>query len=83
MLLPSVQISEKIQCLPSAVPEGDVSIAAAGISARDKDVTRFKETIITAWRGECTLAGWPEYLTFLYYTGLRVKNSEGFGKLEQ
>lgn len=45
-------------------------------------ITRFKETIITAWHGEFILKGPPIVLNFLYNIGLGVKNSQGFGMFE-
>lgn len=47
-----------------------------------KRTTRFKETIIIAWHGEFILKGPPIVLTFLYNTGIGVKNSQGFGMFE-
>lgn len=47
-----------------------------------KRVTKFKETVITAWHGEFILKGPPKVLNFLYDTGIGSKNSQGFGMFE-
>lgn len=63
------------------VPDG-IILKPFQIGQKDKVVTVFKNTIITAWRGEYTLIGNPEHLNFLYYCGLGDRNSNGFGMFE-
>ena len=49
------------------------------VTERDKVVSTFKGTYITAWRGDYELEGTVELLNFLYYCGLGDRNSQGFG----
>ena len=58
---------------------GDVELTAEAVGQRDKCVTQFKGTWITAWYGRYQLKGDPQALQFLYHTGLGAKNSMGFG----
>jgi len=60
-------------------PAGDVKITPLVVENRDKYVTQYKQTMITAWRGTFLLQGKAEYLNFLYNTGIGEKNSQGFG----
>lgn len=48
-------------------------------SVRDKYVTRYKDTVIEAWRGQYRLSGTAKALDFLYHVGLGAKNAQGFG----
>jgi len=59
-----------------------IKIVPVNVGVKDKYVTTFKNTRITAWRGEYQLFGKQEYLNFLYYCGLGARNSEGFGMFE-
>jgi len=63
-------------------PDGDIELETISAGLKDKYVTRFKSTMITAWRGTYRLSGKAEHLNFLYYTGLGAKNSAGFGMFE-
>lgn len=56
-----------------------VSIETVSCNQRDKYVTNFKGTKITAWGGKFILRGDSFLLQFLYNTGLGAKNSQGFG----
>ncbi|MEK4179489.1 CRISPR-associated endoribonuclease Cas6 [Aeribacillus sp. FSL K6-1121] len=49
------------------------------VARKDKVVTKFKDFYVTAWLGRYRLKSSPEYLTFLYNTGLGGRNSQGFG----
>ena len=60
-------------------PKSGILLEAQLIAKKDKYVTWFKSDYITGWRGKYKLSGDPEYLTFLYYTGLGSHNSAGFG----
>jgi CRISPR-associated endoribonuclease Cas6 len=42
-------------------------------------IIRFKDTIIKAWAGTYLLSGQSELIRMAYFSGLGVKNSEGFG----
>lgn len=57
----------------------EVSIEVFSCTERDKYVTTFKETKITAWNSRFILRGEPFLLEFLYNAGLGTKNSQGFG----
>lgn len=58
------------------------SIAISPVSTGKKVVTKYKNTWVTAYHGIFELCGTPEYLQFLYDTGLGVKTSQGFGMFE-
>ena len=57
----------------------DLSLETLELRTKDKYVTSFDNTWITAWNGEYSLKGNPEILTFLYNAGLGSRNSQGFG----
>lgn len=62
------------------LPEEPIQIAPESWSNYRKYVTQFNnKTLITAWNGYCTLKGRPDYLNFVYDTGLGDRNSQGFG----
>lgn len=63
-------------------PKSGINLILAKCSDRDKCFTRYKNYCIEAWKGEYVLEGKPDYLTFLYNTGLGAKNSQGFGLFE-
>lgn len=44
-----------------------------------KHVTQFKGTNITGWTGDLIVAADPRILSMLYYSGIGIKNSQGFG----
>ena len=60
----------------------DITIKLVSVNEKDKYVTKYKNTYITAWHGIYILQGKKEYLEFLYYTGLGEKTSQGFGMFE-
>lgn len=60
-------------------PLGDISLKAVHVSRRDRVVTSYQNTRITAWYGIYELSGLKEYLDFSFHTGLGAKNSQGFG----
>lgn len=60
-------------------PFSDIEIIPSGVTFQHKVVTTLKEIITVGWKGEYILSGSPDYLTFLYNTGLGNKNSQGFG----
>lgn len=63
-----------------SAPNG--SIYAGEFKNIKRTVTRCKSEWVTAWSFDCILAGEPEYLSFLYDTGLGTKNSAGFGMFD-
>lgn len=60
----------------------DIEIKLFKVTPKDKYVTKYKGTYITAWHGIYILQGKKEYLEFLYYVGLGEKTSQGFGMFE-
>ena len=48
-------------------------------SLKNKLVTKYKDYLITGWKGEFEIRGDAEVLDFLYQVGLGEKNSMGFG----
>ena len=64
------------------LPVGRVDIEVVNVGAKDKYVTTYKGIYINGWRGEYALEGNPEYLNFLYYSGIGSRNSSGFGMFE-
>lgn len=63
-------------------PNINLEITNIELSHKDKMVTSLKGTYITAWKGKYILTSSPDYLTFLYNSGLGTKNSQGFGLFE-
>lgn len=63
-------------------PNINLEITNIELSHKDKMVTSLKGTYITAWKGKYILTSSPDYLTFLYNSGLGAKNSQGFGLFE-
>ena len=59
-----------------------IKIQPIQISAKDKFVTKYKQSYITGWYGIYKLIGERKYLDFLYQVGLGGKNSQGFGMFE-
>jgi len=64
-------------------PGGTISLKAVSVGEQDRCVTEFKQNKIRAWYGTYMLRGRPEYLNFLYQTGLGAKNGQGFGMFEE
>lgn len=61
----------------------DIVLSVERFNSRDKYITKYKNYFyIEAWKGIYSLSGAPDYLTFLYDTGLGAKNSQGFGMFE-
>lgn len=65
---------------------GDTSFSLEAAPLPDsrwrREVTRFKNTFVTAWYGDFGLRGTPELIDLLYQSGAGAKNSEGFGMFE-
>ena len=72
---------KKYETYYGITPE-DITIKLVSVNEKDKYVTKYKNTYITAWHGTYLLQGKKEYLEFLYYIGLGEKTSQGFGMFE-
>ena len=59
-----------------------LSIQPVKVNARDKVVTKYKDTIINGWTGIYRLEGPVDLLQFLYNSGIGSKNSQGFGMFQ-
>jgi len=57
----------------------EFSIYPLEVSARDKKVIRFRDTVIEGWMGRYTLKGDPRFIKMGLDAGLGSKNSQGFG----
>ena len=62
---------------------GDVIIECDAPQDKDKCVTRYEKSIITAWYGKYRVTAAPEVLDFIWHTGLGSKNSMGFGTVSE
>lgn len=63
-------------------PEGRICVLPVRIAARDKCVTRYKKSFITAYYGTYKVIAPPGVIEFIYHTGLGGKNSMGFGTVK-
>lgn len=63
-------------------PTKKLGIELLKLSSKNKYVTTYKGTYITAWRGEYRLEAEPKGLEMLYDIGLGSKNAQGFGLFE-
>lgn len=70
----------KYQACCGSEPNG--GIEAFGAENLRKIVTGYKGLWINAFFCDITLRGKPEYLEFIYNTGLGCKNAQGFGMLD-
>ena len=61
----------------------DIKIEIVKVSQKDKCVTKYKESMITAYYGIYKITASPEIMNFVYYTGLGAKNSMGFGSIKE
>lgn len=61
----------------------DVIIQCDMPSDKDKCVTRYEKSIITAWYGKYRVTAAPAVLDFIWHTGLGSKNSMGFGTVTE
>ena len=74
--------SHKYEAYYGRPPEERLRVRPVKVSPRDKVVTVFKGTRITAWNGIYEIVCPPDYLKFLYDVGIGAKNSQGFGMFE-
>ena len=71
--------ARKYQAYCHKVPTGRFDIEPINFSLKNKLVTKYKDYLITGWKGEFEIRGDAEVLDFLYQVGLGEKNSMGFG----
>ena len=71
--------ARKYQAYYHKVPTGRFDIEPINFSLKNKFVTKYKDYLITGWKGEFGIRGDAEVLDFLYQVGLGEKNSMGFG----
>ena len=71
--------ARKYQAYYHKVPTGRFDIEPINFSLKNKFVTKYKDHLITGWKGEFEIRGDAEVLDFLYQVGLGEKNSMGFG----
>ncbi len=64
-------------------PENGIRISSVAPKEKNKCVTRYKNTIITAWYGEFVIEADSEVIEFVYHTGIGSKNSMGFGTVAE
>lgn len=62
---------------------GSVIIECGTPSDKDKCVTHYEKSIITAWYGKYRVTAPPEVLDFIWHTGFGGKNSMGFGTVSE
>ena len=72
-------LERKYQAYYHKVPTGRFDIEPINFSLKNKFVTKYKDYLITGWKGEFEIRGDAEVLDFLYQVGLGEKNSMGFG----
>lgn len=72
-------LERKFQAYYHKVPIGVFDIEPINFSLDNKIVTKYKDYLITGWKGEFEIRGDAEVLDFLYQVGLGEKNSMGFG----
>ena len=71
--------ARKYQAYYHKVPTGRFDIEPINFSLKNKFVTKYKDYLITGWKGEFEIRGDAGVLDFLYQVGLGEKNSMGFG----
>ena len=72
---------KKFNAFYGIIPMEDITLYNKSENPRHI-VTKYHDTIINAYHGEFILSGNPQYLQFLYDTGLGAKNAQGFGMFE-
>ena len=81
MLLQANAAQKWESLMPTPTP-GLLTVEPLSVRPRDKVVTTYKGTYITAWLGAYRLTGPQTLLDLLYQIGLGAKNSQGFGMFE-
>lgn len=79
----SKNIQNKFEMFCDKPLSGGVNIECNAPSDKDKCVTRYEKSIITAWYGKYRVTAEPEVLDFIWHTGLGSKNSMGFGTVSE
>lgn len=59
-----------------------LSITPIKVTEHNKVVAHYKDMVLTGWKGIYQLQGTPDLMTFLYYTGIGERNSQGFGMFD-
>lgn len=78
----NTNFKKKYEAYYNTIPNSDINLEEINVFYSDKVVTTIKGIYITGWKGNYILSGNPDYLTFLYNTGLGSRNSQGFGLFE-
>ncbi len=60
-------------------PKEKIVLSQIKVGDKDRIVSKYKNGYIESYGGKYRLVGRPEYLDFLYQTGLGSRNSQGFG----
>lgn len=74
-----INFIHKYEACYGVLPEDEIGMALVDVKKSDKVVTKYKNMILSGWKGVYRIAGKRKYLDFLYQTGLGTKNSQGFG----
>lgn len=69
----------KFQSVYSVQKTPSIKIRPIDVKPEDKLVMKYRNQVIIAYKGTYRLEGHPDFLDFLYRTGLGSKNSMGFG----
>lgn len=72
----------KYAAVTGEYPVSNIELRPVKYNERDRYFTKYKGFYIEAWKGVYELSGEPEYLNFVYDSGLGAKNSQGFGLFE-
>ncbi len=59
-----------------------LSMTPIKVSEHNKVVAHYKDMVLTGWKGIYQLKGTPDFITFIYYTGIGERNSQGFGMFD-
>lgn len=59
-----------------------IKLSPLNITVRDKQVTKFKGSYLSGWKGDYIVEGERKYLDFLYQCGIGARNSQGFGMFD-
>lgn len=63
-------------------PGDKIILSKIKVESRDRIISKYKGSFIEGYGGKYRLIGRPEYLDFLYQTGLGSRNSQGFGMFD-
>lgn len=76
-------IRNKFKAFFGYEPQNEIVFEPIRVSEKDKCVTKYKKSVITAYYGLYRLKADSNVINFIYYTGLGAKNSLGFGTAEE